>query len=154
MEVFYLASMGDDIAKHLDTTPTRLDFGTDSIAEIPIPIYHDAGVIRLYAHYDHEGIVVSGSSNFWVSPKTLVVTATSGVNSLNGASAMAPTTHKAGEDFVLTVTARNSLGITTPNYSPDQIQLQLARTGPMLSGSQLWWDGPNVHGPSLLDFRM
>jgi predicted acyltransferase (DUF342 family) len=127
---------GDNIAKHSDTTSILLDFGTDSIAEIPIPTYHDAGAIRLHAHYALDGVAVSGSSNaFWVSPAELVVTATSGTNSLNGASAMAATTHKAGEDFNLTVTALNSLGITTPNYSPGQIQLKLARTGPMLSGS-------------------
>jgi predicted acyltransferase (DUF342 family) len=127
---------GENIAKHSDMTPILLDFGTDSIAVIPTPIYHDAGAIRLHAYYDLDGIAVSGSSNdFWVSPATLVVTAASGGNSLNGTDATAPTTHKAGEDFDLTVTARNSLGITTPNYSPGQIQLKLARTGPVSSGS-------------------
>ncbi|MGK0249340.1 MAG: hypothetical protein ACI910_002082 [Oleispira sp.] len=127
---------GNDIAKHSNVTNIGLDFGTDSIAEIPVPIYHDAGAIRLHAYYDLEGVAVSGSSNsFWVSPAELVVTATLGPNSLNGASAMAATTQKAGENFDLTVTALNSLGITTPNYSPGQIQLKLGRTGPMLNGS-------------------
>jgi predicted acyltransferase (DUF342 family) len=127
---------GDDIAKHSSATIISFDFGTDSMAEIPIAIYHDAGAIRLHAYYDVEGVVVSGSSNsFWVSPAELVVTAMLGTNSLNGASAMAVTTHAAGENFDLTVTALNSLGIITPNYSPGQIQFKLGRTGPMLSDS-------------------
>jgi predicted acyltransferase (DUF342 family) len=127
---------GLNIAKHSSTTPIRLYFGTDSIAEIPIPIYHDAGKIRLHAYYDLEGVAVSGSSHsFWVSPAELVVSATLGMTSLNGASAMATTTHEAGENFDLTVTALNSLGVTTPNYSSGQIQLKLGRTGPMLNGS-------------------
>jgi MSHA biogenesis protein MshQ len=54
---------------------------------------------------------------------------------INGATASASTTHKAGNDFELTVSAYNSLGVITPNYSPGQIQFKLERTGPTLSGS-------------------
>ena len=131
---------GSSIAKHPSFTNTSLNFGADSIAVIPTPIYHDAGQIRLYANYNVGGITLTGSSNpFWVSPAELVVSATSGSGTgsivLNGASSTAGPTHAAGEDFTLTVSALNSLGVVTPNYSPGQIALKLERTGPTLTGS-------------------
>lgn len=127
---------GNDIAKYSNLTPITLNFGVDSIATIPIPIYHDAGEIRLHADYNAGGIALSGISNsFWVSPAELVLSASVGTTQLNGASAIATPTHKAGENFDLSVRALNSLGLTTPNYSPGQIQLKLARTGPILSNS-------------------
>ncbi|MFT5543469.1 MAG: MSHA biogenesis protein MshQ [Glaciecola sp.] len=127
---------GNNIGKHPSTTSTTLNFGTDSIAVIPTPIYNDAGQIRLHADYNVGGITLSGSSNnFWVSPAELVVTAQFGAATLNGATAAATPTHKAGENFDLTVKAFNSLGVITPNYSPGQVQFSLARTGPTLGGS-------------------
>ncbi len=129
-------SDGATIAKHSDFTNTTLNFGSDSIAVIPTPIYHDAGQIRLHANYDFGGVRLSGSSNaFWVSPTEFVITAKSGVTNLNGATSTATPTHKAGNDFDLSVTALNSLGFITPNYSSGQIQLMLTRTGPILSDS-------------------
>jgi MSHA biogenesis protein MshQ len=127
---------GNDIAKYPGITITMLNFGTDSIATIPSASYFDAGQIRLHADYDIGGISASGSSNaFWVSPSDLLVTAQAGAIALNGATSNALPMHKAGEDFDLTVTAVNSVGNTTPNYTPGQIQFSLARTGPTLSGS-------------------
>ena len=135
---------GNDIMKHSGVTSTKLNFGGDSIATIPTPIYHDAGKIRLHADYNVGGVVLSGSSNsFWVSPAELVVSATSGSTTLNGDTAgkinldgvTATPIHKAGEDFTLTISAHNSLGVVTPNYSPGQIQFKLARTGPTLAES-------------------
>ncbi|MFT6915248.1 MAG: MSHA biogenesis protein MshQ [Motiliproteus sp.] len=132
---------GNDIAKYSDFTSTGLVFDAEGIAEIPTPLYKDAGQIRLYAQYDLDGVTISGSSNaFWVSPYELVVSATSvsatsGTTVLNGATATATPTHKAGADFTLTLTAINSLGDITPNYSSGQIQLKLGRAGPTLSGS-------------------
>ncbi len=126
---------GSDIAKHTSFTSTSLYFDADSIATIPTPIYHDAGEIRLHADYDLAGVSLSGSSNsFWVSPAELVINAKSGATELNGASATSTTTFVAGDDFNLTVTAYNSLGVITPNYSPGQIQLKLERTGPTTNG--------------------
>jgi MSHA biogenesis protein MshQ len=125
-----------NIGKHTSVTSTTLNFGANSIAIIPTPIYNDAGEIRLHANYDTGGLTLSGSSNpFWVSPAELVVSATSGATNLNGASATATTTYPAGEGFDLSVSALNSLGVITPNYSPGQIQLKLSRTGPILTGS-------------------
>jgi predicted acyltransferase (DUF342 family) len=127
---------GKDIAKHSGVTPTELIFGADSIATIPTPLYHDAGQIRLHAHYDLDGVTLFGSSNpFWVSPAELVVGATLAASHLNGASTTASPTHAAGENFTLTVSAFNSLGVITPNYSPGTMQLKLERTGPTLSDS-------------------
>jgi|GEM_PF-767175 len=127
---------GTNIAKRPSTSTTTLNFGADSIAIIPTPIYHDAGQIRLHADYNVGGITLSGNSNaFWVSPAELVITARSGAADLDGASATASRTHKAGDDFELSVTAFNSQGLITPNYSPGQIQLRLQRTGPTLSDS-------------------
>ena len=130
------------IAKHPSFTNTGLNFGADSIAVIPTPIYHDAGEIRLHANYNVGGITLTGSSDpFWVSPAELVVSATSGSGTgstvLNGASSSDGPTHAAGENFTLTVSAKNSLGVVTPNYSPGQIELKVERTGPTpaLTGS-------------------
>jgi MSHA biogenesis protein MshQ len=133
---------GNDIVKHPNSISpppsTTLNFGADSTAIIPSPLYNDAGRIRLHANYNSGGITLLGSSNaFWVSPAALVVTATSGATDLNGASATANITHKAGEDFELTVAAYNAAtpAVITPNYNPGQLQLMLSRIGPTLMGS-------------------
>ena len=125
-----------EITKHPSFTNTSLNFGSGSIAIIPTPIYHDAGKIRLHANYTLGGITLTGSSNpFWVSPVELVVSATSGSTVLNGASSTAGPTHAAGDNFTLTVSAQNSLGAVTHNYSPGKIELKLERTGPTLASS-------------------
>ena len=125
---------GNRIAKHPGVTPTELSFGADSIAIIPTPLYHDAGQIRLHASYDRDGVTLFGNSNpFWVSPAELVVSAKLAASNLNGATATASPTHAAGESFTLTVSAFNSLGVITPNYSPGAMQLKLERTGPTLN---------------------
>jgi MSHA biogenesis protein MshQ len=127
---------GNDIAKYRSVTSTTLNFETDSIATFPTPIYHDAGQIRLHASYDIGGVSLTGSSNsFWVSPAELVLNAKSGAVNLDGATATTNTTFTAGDNFDLTVTAFNSLGVITPNYSPGQIQLKLSRIGPINTDS-------------------
>jgi MSHA biogenesis protein MshQ len=135
---------GNDIEKYTDgVTSTTLNFETVSFATFPTPIYHDAGQIRLHANYDTGGVTLTGSSNsFWVSPAELVISAKSGATNLDGASSASTTTYVAGEDFDLTVTAYNSLGVITPNYSPGQIQLKLERTGPTINGA----DGELTYG--------
>lgn len=129
---------GNTIAKHSSTTNTTLNFGADSIAIIPTPVYHDAGQIRLHANYNVGGVTLTGTSNsFWVSPAKLVVSAKSDETNLNGATATATTTYAAGGNFDLTVTAYNAAtpAVVTPNYSPGQIQLMLTRTGPTSTDS-------------------
>jgi len=124
------------IAKYPNTTNTSLTFGANSIATIPTPVYQDAGQIRLHADYDDGTVQLTGSSNpFWVSPDRLAVIAKSGSINLDGSTAAAITTHKAGEDFDLIVSAYNANNVITPNYSPGQMQLKLERTGPTLTGS-------------------
>jgi len=130
------ASDGATIAKHSGSTNITLSFDADSIAVIPTPVYHDAGKIRLHASYAADGVILSGSSNsFWVSPAELVIIAKSGLTNLSGATVTATSTHEAGNNFNLSVTALNSLGVITPNYSQGQIQLMLTRTGPTLTDS-------------------
>lgn len=127
---------GNDIAKHTNVSNILLNFEADSIATIPLPLYNDAGQIRLHANYDVGGVTLTGSSNaFWVSPAELVVRASSGATDLNGSTSTASTVHAAGSSFDLSVTALNSLGVITPNYFPGQIQLQVTRTGPTLTNS-------------------
>jgi hypothetical protein len=127
---------GNDIAKEQGEALTALIFDDDSIATIEDPRYHDAGEIRLHANYNVDGITLSGRSNlFWVSPAELVVSATSGISDLNGAAATATPTHAAGDSFTLTVSALNSLGDITQNYTPGNMQLKLERTGPTLEDS-------------------
>lgn len=129
---------GNPIAKYSSTTSTTLSFGTNSIATLSSPIYHDAGQIRLHANYSVGGVTLTGSSNaFWVSPAELVISATSGATNLIGATATATPTHAAGEDFTLSVSAYNAAtpAVITPNYSPGQIEFKLARTGPTLTDS-------------------
>jgi len=129
---------GSAIAKHSTFTPNvSLNFGSNSIATIPAPIYQDAGQIQLHARYNLGGVALSGNSNsFWVSPVKLVVTAkTSGGSDINNATSGAGATHKAGDSFVFEVKAVNASGTPTPNYQSGQIQFLLDRTGPTASGS-------------------
>jgi hypothetical protein len=131
---------GTSIGKYSIDNPNytniKLNFDAQSKAIIPMPVYLDAGQIRLYAKYNLDGVSLEGNSNdFWVSPAELVVSATSGISDLNGAAATDTTTHVAGESFTLTVSALNSLGDITPNYTTETIQLKLERTGPTLEDS-------------------
>jgi MSHA biogenesis protein MshQ len=124
------------IAKHPNTTPTTLQFTGDSIAVIPMPIYHDAGQIRLHASYILGESTVLGTSNtFWVSPAKLIVSAKAGTTDINGATSTATKVHPAGANFELSVKPFNSLDVITPNYSPGQIQIKLSRTGPTVGVS-------------------
>lgn len=132
---------GSAIAKNASATVASyssrtLNFGADSIATLTNPIYQDAGQISLHARYQSAGVNLSGSSNqFWVRPDKFVLSAQSGGSDINGSTADSGTKHKAGAAFVLTVTAVNSSGVTTPNYQPGQIQLSLERTGPTAGGA-------------------
>ena len=123
---------GTTIDKYpLYTSSVTLNFGTDSKAVIPSPVYLDAGEIRLQVKYD-DGVVnlVGKSNDFWVSPAKLLVSAKSAGSDINGNSNTSTTIHKAGQPFDFTVTAVNALGNTTLNYFPNDIQLLLTRTGP------------------------
>jgi len=112
-----------------------LNFGAESKAIIPVPVYLDAGQINLQAKYDVGGISLEGSSNnFWVSPKKLIVIAKSADSDINASTNTSPIKHKAGQAFDFTVTAVNSLGATTLNYTPNDMQLLLTRTGPITGG--------------------
>ncbi|MBA6328934.1 hypothetical protein H4J46_13490 [Colwellia sp. MB02u-6] len=131
---------GTSIDKYPTYTPIiTLDFGAKSKATIPMPVYLDAGKIRLYAKYNVGSVSLVGESNdFWVSPEKLVVTATASGSAIIGNSSSSAIKHKAGQLFDFTVTAYNALGTSpaniTANYIPNDIQLLLARTGPTAGG--------------------
>ncbi|PKG99468.1 DUF6701 domain-containing protein [Paraglaciecola sp. MB-3u-78] len=131
---------GTNIAKYPTYTPDiTLNFDEDSKAIIPSPVYLDAGQIRLHAKYSVDGVnLLGGSTDFWVSPAKLVVTATSNGSHISGNADSSVIKHKAGQTFDLTVTAYNSLGIEpdniTANYAPNDMQLLLLRTGPTSDG--------------------
>ncbi|MGL1956511.1 MAG: LamG domain-containing protein [Colwellia sp.] len=121
------------------TSDIRLNFGGDSKATIPTPVYLDAGQIRLQAKYDDNSVSLVGSSNdFWVSPFKLVASANVGGSNINGNTSTALITHTAGQPFDFTVTAYNSLGTAaeniTANYEPNDIEFLLTRTGPTGGG--------------------
>jgi hypothetical protein len=131
---------GTSIDKYPTYTPfITLNFGAESKAIIPMPVYLDAGKIRLYAKYNVGGVsLVGNSKDFWVSPAKLVVTATADGSGIIGNSSSSAITHKAGQPFDFTVTAYNALNTSaaniTTNYIPNDIQLLLTRTGPTPGG--------------------
>lgn len=121
---------GSPIAKNSATTVANysgvtLNFDATSTATIPDPIYQDAGKISLHARYNGGGLNILGSSNqFWVRPDKLT------------AQTSIASTHKAGVDFDLTVSAVNRQGIVTPNYRVGQMSMNVARIAPTISGSR------------------
>lgn len=143
----------DPIAKYPDyTSNITLNFGDDSKATIPNPVYLDAGQIRLHAKYNVGGVSLIGNSNdFWVSPDHFVITAQSGLDDLSESTSSGAITHKAGNDFSIEITAYNSLAAPaiTKNYYPNSnnsIEFSATRTGPV-SG----FDGVlSVNGQSVI----
>jgi len=143
---------GTSIGKYSTDNPNytkiKLNFGAESKATIPRPVYLDAGKISLKAKYNVDGVSLEGNSNdFWVSPAKLVVTATAASGDgiigsgkdIIGNSSNSAIKHKAGQAFDFTVTAYNNpLGTSpaniTANYIPNDIQLLLTRTGPTTGG--------------------
>ena len=123
---------GSAIAKYPSSTSVTLTFDSNSIATLTTPVYKDAGQINLHADYAVSGVTLTGSSNsFWVQPSYLTVSALSDGSDIDGATASASTVHKAGANFTLTVSAYNSQGDVTTNYSPGNMQFKLTRTGPL-----------------------
>ena len=131
-------SNGNTIAKYpLFTDNVTLDFGSDSIAIIPKPIYLDAGKISLHAKYSNSDISIVGSSNdFWVKPARFEIAAKKTEGNANdyldGDNADHATIHKAGENFSFTINALNTLGAITQNYrqSDGVLELKVSRIAP------------------------
>ncbi len=132
---------GNAIAKNSSAgvssyTSVDLNFGSNSIAIIPTPVYEDAGQIQLHARYNVGGVSLSGNSNsFWVAPAGLLVSASTAGTPLDASLPTALPVQGAGVGFDLVVTAINALGATTPGYAPGQIQFRLQRTGPTTAGA-------------------
>jgi len=128
---------GSNIAKYPSfTNNVTLNFSSNSTATLSSPTYLDAGQIRLRASYSDAGVSLEGASNaFWVKPDKLVLEAKSGTTVLNGTTRLASVSHKAGQPFDFVVTAVNSLGNTTENYSPGNLQMTHTRTLPADPGA-------------------
>jgi MSHA biogenesis protein MshQ len=101
--------------------------------------FADAGQITLRARKSvaandpDPAFTLNGTSNaFWVRPSELQLSAQSAGSDIDGNSANSGIKHKAGDPFNLVVRAVNASGDITPNYRPGQLQLKLARTGPLV----------------------
>jgi len=127
------------LGKHTTYTDVELEFNGSSEATLTNATYLDAGQIQLYASYSVDGVNLVGSSNiFWVSPFKLVARAQSEGSDIDGSTNTSEIIHEAGQVFDFTVTAYNSLGTEdenkTINYTPNNMQLLLTRTGPSPDG--------------------
>ncbi|QOL26453.1 hypothetical protein LP316_03905 [Thalassotalea sp. LPB0316] len=112
-----------------------VNFGSQSIATIALN-YLDAGQIRVHAAYDDGEISISGSSNpFWVAPASLVLKANNTQGDLDGSNADAAAHQPAGTGFTFEVSALNTLGDTTVNYQPGDINMSVARIAPLDTGT-------------------
>jgi len=125
------SSTNQTIDKYPAYTDVSLRFDASSEATLINSTYFDAGEISLHAKYNESDVSLIGQSNdFWVTPSYLSIFAQSDNVDIDGASASTSTVHKAGVDFTLKVSAHNSNGQITQNYSPGNIQLKLTRTAP------------------------
>jgi len=130
------SSITQSLDKHETFKDVELTFNGSSEALLTNATYLDAGQIQLYASYNSGGVSLVGNSNtFWVSPAKLVATAKSGGSDIDGNNNTSTTRHKAGVAFDFTVTAVNSFGETTENYSPNDLEFLLTRTGPTGGGT-------------------
>jgi hypothetical protein len=134
----------------------QLNFLANSIADLGDNQYNDAGQIKLHAKYtepatiDDPSFTITGSSNaFWVSPHHFSVIATNDENTvLDGNTDNTTTTHAAGNDFTLTISAHNFLEGITTNYTAANAQLRLERTGPTnvgVEGTLSYSTGQNIN---------
>jgi len=127
----------DDVAVSYDYQTLSFDGTGTAIIDLN---YYDAGQIRIKATASlavgSGTVAVQGDSNlFWVSPSKFTITAKSSGVDLNNTSDSLTPIHKAGVAFDLEITAVNTLGATTANYQPGQMQFLLQRTGPSSGGA-------------------
>jgi MSHA biogenesis protein MshQ len=134
------------------TAPTysstfSLAFDNAGAAPLTSVRYDDVGLMQLSARYigstantpPDGGMIALGSDTFVVSPDHFVLTnirQTAAPNLANPAAADASGNKfvKAGEQFSITVTATNSLGIATPNYGKEIIPEWVGLTSTLVAG--------------------
>ncbi len=108
-------------------SPTTLNLAFDAAASATFSLFYgDVGQVRLDARYDGSagtsdtGLVVLGNDSFIAKPSTFVLsgiqTTTGAVANPGAADETGSVFMKAGDNFTVTVTARNAKGTTTPNF--------------------------------------
>jgi MSHA biogenesis protein MshQ len=124
-------------------TTLNLSFGPTATATFSL-FYADVGNVRLDARYDGSagtsdtGLVVLGNDSFIAKPSTFVLsgiqTTTGSVANPAAADETGAAFMKSGDNFTVTVTARNAKGATTPNFgketSPEGVTLTSTLVAP------------------------
>lgn len=137
-------SIGGAVApKFTGSTPSStlavaLDFDSDSRAQLPVNVYNDAGSMALYAKHDVSGTsptvtLATTSPSFYVQPTSFEISASNGNGVLHETTHLGTNTQKAGDNFTLTITAKNNNNQTTVNFGSAKVAAQ--RTGPAVTGS-------------------
>lgn len=102
--------------------------------------YDDAGAMRLRSRYTGSagtgdaGLVMDGSDDFIAKPRDFLLAVT-GSGPGNATTASGPVFARAGAPFTATVTARNNVGATTPNFGrevvPERVRLRSTLQAPV-----------------------
>ncbi len=129
------------------TSTYPLAFGASGVATLTSVRYDDVGLMQLNARYvgstantpPDGGMVVLGSDTFVVKPDHFDLSAiqqTAAPNLANPAAADAAGNRfvMAGEQFSVTVTARNALGNATPNYGQETAAESVKLTSALVAG--------------------
>ena len=134
---------GNNAAAKCDGTGANLNlsFDANGMATLSSLQYNDVGNMTLAASYSGSGtdagLSMTGNTSFVVAPYDFSVTGLA-VNTTASPATCSTIDFMAGCAFKGTVTARNSLGSTTPNFgnesSPEAVSLSFTRTAPA-SGS-------------------
>ena len=132
---------GANSAGSLTYQGVPMTFNADGVASFSLN-YAEAGQITLHAATtvaasgSNPEFTLAGSSNAcWVRPDSLKVTAeTLTGTTLDATSATDTQVQPAAGHFKFIVSGVNNAGVVTEYYTPGNIQLKLARTGPSSNG--------------------
>ena len=135
-------------------TSKSLLFGANGMAAFTLS-YPDVGAIRLHARHAialgsgaPSSTNMTGASNsFVVKPHTFALTSirrsSDGFANPGAGAASGPAFVRAGEDFSVTVTARNAAGNATPNFGKESVA-EGARLAATLSGGLGLTNNPSI----------
>ncbi|WP_127474687.1 DUF6701 domain-containing protein [Sulfurivermis fontis] len=140
-----------DVAGASPGTELDLDFDSTGVASLQV-VYPDAGQMQLDARYegsgDDAGLVMTGQDMFVARPDHFTLTGivcADGTANPGAADAGGAAFCAAGEDFRVTVAARNAVGDITPNFgresAPESVALAttlvapVGGSNPVLAGS-------------------
>ena len=145
-------------ATPLYTSTFSMAFNNSGVALLTSVQYDDVGLMQLNGRYvgssantpPDVGMIVLGSDTFVVKPDHFDLTGiqqTAVPNLVNPAAADASGNKfvKAGEQFTVTVTAKNVLGVTTPNYGQETTPESVKLTSTVVAGLGLAYN-PTIGG--------